>query len=71
MDLFTHPVAQGRIHKLMLLNPALAGKGRGPHNGLEVMTVAAHAGLRAGQAGLNEVFDLLWRNHECKGTDPI
>src|SRR3954462_15327768 len=63
VDFFAHALAQCGVHHLMPLHTILARKTRGYHYGLEVLAVAGHLHVIAGEVGRNAFLNAVWRNH--------
>src|SRR5262245_57552359 len=57
VDLFAHPVAERGIYQLVALHAALAGEGRRDDQCLEVLAVAEHLEVLAGEPGLDAGLD--------------
>src|SRR5512134_3069595 len=49
VDLFAHALAKRLVHELVLLHPVAAAEGLADDDGFEVMAVAAHLDMLAGQ----------------------
>lgn len=64
MDFLPHPVAQGAVHQLVLLDPRFAAEFGADDDGLEVMAVAFHPDVIAGQMLLDVGLNVLGGDHD-------
>src|SRR5215471_1155075 len=63
MDLFAHPVAERGIYQLVPLHAILAGERRRDDQRLEMLAVADHLEVLAGDAGLDAGLDAFGIDH--------
>ena len=56
MDLFAHAITKRPVDQLMALHAALAGKGAGNNDGLEMLAIADDLEVLAGEACLDSRF---------------
>src|SRR6266850_603791 len=64
VDLLAHALAERRIDALVALHPAAAGELRGHDHRLEVLAVADHLDVLAGQPRFDALFDAVRRDHQ-------
>jgi len=62
VNFFAHAIAQCAIDQLVPLHAALAGELAGDHDGLEMLAVADHFHVLAGEAGFDAAFDAVRGN---------
>src|SRR5687768_5407249 len=63
VDLLAHALAERRVHHLVALHAAAPGEAGADHQRLEVLAVADHLDMLAGQACLDAGFYAVWRHH--------
>src|SRR5438128_2491918 len=65
VDLFAHALAERRIDQLVALHAAAAGEFGGDDERLEMLAVARHLDVLAGEPGRDPLLDAFRRNHQC------
>src|SRR5688572_11652014 len=63
VDLLTHAVAERLVDQLVALHPALARESIGHDHGLEVLAVADHLDVLAGEAAFDAAFHAFGGHH--------
>src|SRR5689334_588858 len=63
VDFLAHALAERRIDELVALDAAPAGELRGDDERLEVLPVADHFHVLAGEPVLDPLLHALWRHH--------
>src|SRR6185503_15495122 len=65
VHLFPHALAERRVDELVALHAGAAGEPRRDHQRLEVLAVANHLDVLAGEPGLDRVLDAFGSHHQC------
>src|SRR3989442_2316064 len=65
VNLLAHALAERRIDQLVALHAAAAGELGGDDERLEMLTVARHLDVLAGEPGLDSLLYAFRRNHQC------
>src|SRR5687768_14905198 len=63
VNFFTHAIAERPIHQLVALDAAFAGELAGDHDGLEMLAVADHFHVLAGETVFDALFNAFGGNH--------
>src|SRR5919204_481514 len=64
VDLLAHALAERGVDQLVALHAVAAGEFIGNHERLEMLAVAQHLDVLAGEGGLDRLLDALRRDHQ-------